>query len=256
MQKNRLPEGAMLLLTTAALPQLEQHDHPNLGRLITPRHYRRLADTLAAGYPVAADNDCFQGLDATAVCAMLEADRAMAERRRADPASVAGMNGAGRDRASAARAATVFEEERLPAAASEPAVDRGPRRGRRRRRHARTVPRMAHVAVPPGSSPTCCRTAPSGPAGCRGMRPAWPPCSSAAARAGSSGPMPPGLCAKRGRAACWPTWAGFRARERIRYARSIGCTSFDSSRYSRWRELLLDDGLACASQPPQLRLVA
>jgi hypothetical protein len=39
----------------------------------------------------------------------------------------------------------------------------------------------------------------------------------------------------------------------IRYARSIGCTSFDSSRYSRWRELLLDDGLA--SQPPQLRLV-
>jgi hypothetical protein len=41
----------------------------------------------------------------------------------------------------------------------------------------------------------------------------------------------------------------------IRYARSIGCTSFDSSRYSRWRELLLDDGLARASQPPQLRLV-
>jgi hypothetical protein len=41
----------------------------------------------------------------------------------------------------------------------------------------------------------------------------------------------------------------------IRYARSIGCTSFDSSRYSRWRELLLDDGLAHASQPPQLRLV-
>ena len=32
-------------------------------------------------------------------------------------------------------------------------------------------------------------------------------------------------------------------------------TSFDSSRYSRWRELLLDDGLARASQPPQLRLL-
>jgi hypothetical protein len=43
---------------------------------------------------------------------------------------------------------------------------------------------------------------------------------------------------------------------RIRYAQSIGCTSFDSSRYSRWRELLLDDGLARASQPPQLRLIA
>ena len=42
---------------------------------------------------------------------------------------------------------------------------------------------------------------------------------------------------------------------RIRYAHSIGCTSFDSSRYSRWRELLLDDGLIRASQPPQLRLL-
>jgi hypothetical protein len=50
----------MLLLTMAALPQLQQHHHPNLGRLITPRHFCRLADTLAAGYAVAADNDCFK----------------------------------------------------------------------------------------------------------------------------------------------------------------------------------------------------
>jgi hypothetical protein len=42
---------------------------------------------------------------------------------------------------------------------------------------------------------------------------------------------------------------------RIRYAQSIGCTSFDSSRYSRWRELLLGDALTRASQPPQLRLL-
>jgi hypothetical protein len=41
---------------------------------------------------------------------------------------------------------------------------------------------------------------------------------------------------------------------RIRYAQSIGCTSFDSSRYSRWRERLLDTGLTQAAQPPQLRL--
>ena len=47
----------MLLLTTAALPQLDQHRHPNLGRLITPRHYPRLAETLES-YLVAADNDC------------------------------------------------------------------------------------------------------------------------------------------------------------------------------------------------------
>jgi hypothetical protein len=41
---------------------------------------------------------------------------------------------------------------------------------------------------------------------------------------------------------------------RIRYAQSIGCTSFDSSRYSRWGERLLDTGLTQAAQPPQLRL--
>jgi integrase/recombinase XerD len=63
----------MLLLTTAALPQLEQHRHPNLGRLITPRHYARLDDTLAARLPVAVDNDCYQGLDPVAVCRMLGA---------------------------------------------------------------------------------------------------------------------------------------------------------------------------------------
>jgi hypothetical protein len=63
----------MLLLTTAALPQLERHRHPNLGRLITPRHYARLGDTLAAGISVAVDNDCFQGLDPVAVCRMLGA---------------------------------------------------------------------------------------------------------------------------------------------------------------------------------------
>lgn len=44
-------------------------------------------------------------------------------------------------------------------------------------------------------------------------------------------------------------------RRRIRYAPSIGCTTFDSSRYSRWRELLLDDELTRASQLPQLWLL-
>ena len=54
-----------MLLTTAALPQLQQHHHPSLGRLITPGHFYRLADTLAAGYAVAGD-DCFQGLNPAA----------------------------------------------------------------------------------------------------------------------------------------------------------------------------------------------
>ena len=42
---------------------------------------------------------------------------------------------------------------------------------------------------------------------------------------------------------------------KIRYIQSIGATSFDSSRYSRWRDITLGAGLAAASQPAQLRLV-
>ena len=40
----------------------EHHPHPNLGRLLSPRDYSRAADS-AEHMPVAADNDCFQGLD-------------------------------------------------------------------------------------------------------------------------------------------------------------------------------------------------
>lgn len=63
----------MLLLATIAQPQLEEHQHPNLGRLVQPRHYPRIADTAAAGIPWAADNDAFNGgFDAAAFVAMLD----------------------------------------------------------------------------------------------------------------------------------------------------------------------------------------
>lgn len=50
----------------------EHHPHPNLGRLLSPREYSRAAET-AVHMPVAADNDCFQGLDRKAFVAMLNA---------------------------------------------------------------------------------------------------------------------------------------------------------------------------------------
>ena len=129
----------MLLLTTAALPQLQQHHHPNLGRLITPRHFCRLADTLAAGYVVAADNDCFQGLDPAAVCAMLEAIAPWPSVASPDPRRVA----------VAFSTRTAVGGGALAAHPSQAALDRRAGRGRRRRRDARAVPRMAHVAVSP-----------------------------------------------------------------------------------------------------------
>lgn len=66
-----------LLLVTTAHPSLSQHTldgelHPNLGRLIQPRHTSSIEATAAAGIPWAADNDCFQQLDAAAYTRMLD----------------------------------------------------------------------------------------------------------------------------------------------------------------------------------------
>ena len=41
----------MLLLATQAEPQMIEHAHPNLGRLIQPRHYNALAATIERGVP-------------------------------------------------------------------------------------------------------------------------------------------------------------------------------------------------------------
>lgn len=58
----------MHLLVTRAAKTLLKHEHPNLGRLITPRHFGN-----EEGWPGiwAADNDCFQGLDRKAYLKML-----------------------------------------------------------------------------------------------------------------------------------------------------------------------------------------
>lgn len=61
-------ERGTLLLVTTSHPSIHEHTldgeiHPNLGRLIQPRHTSSIAKTAAAGIPWAADNDCFQGLD-------------------------------------------------------------------------------------------------------------------------------------------------------------------------------------------------
>lgn len=53
----------MLFLHAGSLGRVEAHHHPNIGRLLTPKGFSRLADTLAAGYPVGVDNDGFKGVD-------------------------------------------------------------------------------------------------------------------------------------------------------------------------------------------------
>lgn len=63
----------MLLLVTTGHPDMERYAHPNLGRLLQPRHYSSAKRTALSGVPWAADNDCFQGLDAAAYVRMLDA---------------------------------------------------------------------------------------------------------------------------------------------------------------------------------------
>lgn len=58
----------MLLLVSRAAKTLTRYEHPNLGRLITPRHYG--AESKWSGF-WAADNDCFQGLDRKGYLKML-----------------------------------------------------------------------------------------------------------------------------------------------------------------------------------------
>jgi hypothetical protein len=60
-----------LLLVHTAHPQAVSHAGSGFGRLLSPRHYWRVADTAAAGIPWAADNDCYQGLDRDAYVRML-----------------------------------------------------------------------------------------------------------------------------------------------------------------------------------------
>lgn len=53
----------MLLLTTTAFPTMRKWDHPDHGRLLTPRHYNSALATAEAGIPWAMDNDGFGGVD-------------------------------------------------------------------------------------------------------------------------------------------------------------------------------------------------
>lgn len=63
----------MMLLVHTAHPQAVTHAGSGFGRLLSPRQFARAEDTAEAGIPWAADNDCFQRLDARAYKRMLRA---------------------------------------------------------------------------------------------------------------------------------------------------------------------------------------
>jgi hypothetical protein len=59
------------LLVTTGHPDMERYAHPNLGRLVQPRHYSSIERTAYAGIPWAADNDGFNRVDEDAFRVML-----------------------------------------------------------------------------------------------------------------------------------------------------------------------------------------
>ena len=63
----------MIVFVHKAHETLQAWHRPNVGRLLSPRQFSRAYDTAQSGMPWAADNDCFQGLDARRYRAMLDA---------------------------------------------------------------------------------------------------------------------------------------------------------------------------------------
>lgn len=74
----------MLFLHAGSLQRIQAHHHPNIGRLLQPRDFSRLRDTLDAGYKVGIDNDGYQGVDFPRFDRMLANIRAAITGERTD----------------------------------------------------------------------------------------------------------------------------------------------------------------------------
>jgi hypothetical protein len=205
----------VLLLVTQAMPQMRRHDHPNLGRLVTPRHFCSLHEH--AGWSWAADNDCFQRLDPDAYHAMLDA--LVGVPGRCLFVTVPDVVGDARG------TAHLFEvwwralaRRGLPAALV--AQDGLEHLGSWL---SLAWPRIDALFI--------------------GGSTAW-----------KLGPAAEALVLEARRRGKWVHMGRVNSARRIRYASSIGCDSVDGTKWVRWRDAYLDSGLDLATKPVQLRL--
>lgn len=218
----------MLLLLTQAVPQMREHAHPNLGRLVTPRHYSSLLATIADGAPWAVDNDGFGGVDYAAYDRMLSAiHRAHVTNAGGDARAECWSN-----RCLFVTVPDVVADARATAhqwVRWAPAVRR------------RGLP-VAFVAQD----------------GCeRGLIP--PVYEFDALFIGGStewklGPAAAALIRAAKRAGKWVHVGRVNSYERMRYCAAVGADSVDGTKWVRWRDRYQDDGLAAVSAPPQLHL--
>ena len=259
----------MLLLATQALPQMREYAHPNLGRLLTPRHVSRIADTLAEGWPVACDNDCFNALSIRP--RSQSCSRNSSRSPRCSPAGTRHTHSCGSCQPSGS--------PRTGRCSSDPGFSRRPMSSRRSPRtscgspcptsstaHAaprhpaarsnsgRAAPRSAtrrrrwsgSCSGKAGSrtcrSRSCCRTAASNPAWSPGTQ-AFTQSLWAARTSSSSDQQPPGSSARRADRGLYAHMGRVNSEKRIQYAKSIGCTSIDGTGWTMWRRANLPHGL-------------
>jgi hypothetical protein len=205
----------MLLLVTQAMPQMRKHAHPNIGRLVTPRHYCSLHQHAAVTW--AADNDCFQAFRPRPYTAML--DRLVGAPGTCLFVTVPDVVG------DAHATANLFEiwwralaRRGLPAAlVAQDGLEHLPRW------LATAWPRIDTLFI--------------------GGTTGW-----------KLGPAAAALVRDARRRSKWVHMGRVNSARRIRYAASIGCDSVDGTKWVRWRDAYLDPGLAIVSEPVQLRL--
>jgi len=190
--------------------------HPNLGRLVQPRHFPRIAETAARGTQWAADNDCFQGLDIDGYCAMLDRLRGV------DGClfvTVPDVVGDARE--------TAYQFERwfsAPARRGLPVALVAQDGLERLGNWLNSVwPRIDALFV--GGSTTWKLGVPAG-----------------------------ALVAEAKRRGKWVHMGRVNSAKRIAYAKAIGCDSVDGTKWVRWRDTYLAEGLQLVSAPPQLAL--
>jgi hypothetical protein len=214
------PQRLMFLLATQAEPQMREFAHPNLGRLVQPRHYPSIRETASRGIVWAADNDAFNGFDEKAAAAfgrMLEALAGIPGCRFVSCPDVVGE---------AALTDLLFEEWApriarfgLPVAyvVQEAGVEYEPR----------GVPWDAIQALFIG-------------------------CALDREKLGARVRDLVVEAKERGK---WVHMGRVNTSRRVAYAREIGCDSVDGTKWVKWRKTYLREGLGLVSASPQLSLL-